>query len=105
MSAFVNTLRARPTAIVLGGADAMTVRVQLYDAWDAVKIEAGAATTLGAVKGAALAVLGHPSDLAADFVMKLRGHDLLSDQMTLADAGARDGSTIILVRRHRRPVR
>lgn len=105
MSAFVNTLRVRPGTLELGGADAMTVRVQLADAWDSVAISAGAGTTLRAVKDAAFAVLGHPHDLAADYVMKLRGVDMPVESLELGDSAARDGSTFILVRRVRRPVR
>jgi hypothetical protein len=105
MSAFVNTLRVRPGTLVLGGADAMTVRVQLADAWDSVAVEAGAATTLRAVKEAAFAVMGHPHDRAADFVMKLHGGEVPQENLTLGDSGACDGSTFILVSRLKRPVR
>ena len=104
MSAFVNTLRVRPGTLRLGGADAMTVRVQLADAWDSVAVEAGAGTTLRAVKEAAFAAMGHPHDFAADYVMKLRGVDVHEESLALGDSSARDGSTFILVRRLRRPV-
>jgi hypothetical protein len=105
MSAFVNSLRVRPGTIALGGADAMTVRVQLAEAWDSVAVEAGSATTLRAVKEAAFAVLGHPHDLAAEYVMKLRGVEMPVESLELGDSTARDGSTFILVHRLRRPVR
>ncbi|MHB1311567.1 MAG: hypothetical protein ACYC3L_06080 [Gemmatimonadaceae bacterium] len=105
MSAFVNTLRVRPGTLQLGGADAMTVRVQLAEAWDSVAVEAGAATTLRAVKEAAFAVMGHPYDHAADYVMKLRGAELPVESLALGDSTARDGSTFILVHRLRQPVR
>ena len=58
-----------------------------------------------AVKDAAFAVLGHPHDLAADYVMKLRGVDMPVESLELGDSSARDGSTFILVHRLRRPVR
>ncbi len=104
MSAFVNTLRVRPGTLQLGGADSMTVRVQLAEAWDAVAVEAGAGAAVRTVKEAAFAVLGHPRDAAADYVTKLRGEEVREEGLALADCGARDGSTFILVRRERRPV-
>jgi hypothetical protein len=103
MSAFVNTLRARPDAVTLGGADPMTVRVQLADAWDVVAVEAGALTPMGAVKDAALAALGAAQD-AADFVMKLHGVEVRDESLGLTPGGARDGSTFVLMRRRRRAV-
>jgi hypothetical protein len=104
MSAFVNTLRTRADVLALGGADPMTVRVQLADAWDVVAVEAGALTPMGAVKDAALATLGATNDVSADFVMKLRGVEVRSESQSLADGGARDGSTFVLMRRRRRAV-
>ena len=46
MSAFVNTLRARTGTLDLGGTDAMTVRVQLVDAWEVVAVRCGAGTPM-----------------------------------------------------------
>lgn len=105
MSAFVNSLRVRPGTLQLGGANAMTVRVQLADAWESVAVEAGEGTALRAVKEAAFAAMGHPDELAADYVMKLHGAEVREESVALADSAARDGSTFILVRRQRRPVR
>ena len=104
MSAFVNTLRARADVLALGGADPMTVRVQVLDAWDTVAVSAGALTTVRAVKEAALTELGAAGDVAADFVMKLRGVEVRDESRSLADDGARDGSTYVLMRRRRRAV-
>ena len=104
MSAFVNTLRARPDVLALGGASPLTVRVQLLDAWDAVAVSAGALTTVRAVKEAALGALGAADDVAADFVVKLRGVEVRDESLSLADSGARDGSTYVPMRRRRRAV-
>lgn len=104
MSAFVNALRARPGTLELGGADAITVRVQLADAWEVVAVRSGAGTSMRAVKDAALAALGAASEVAADFAMKLRGVEVRDEASTLADGGARDGSTFVLMRRRRRAV-
>ena len=104
MSAFVNTLRARPGTLALGGDDPVTVRVQIADAWEMVAVQAGAGTPMRAVKEAALGALGAAHDAAADFVLKLRGIEVRDEAVSLADGGARDGSTFALVRRRRRPV-
>ncbi|MEK6611743.1 MAG: hypothetical protein AABZ29_03045 [Gemmatimonadota bacterium] len=104
MSAFVNTLRARPGTLHLGGADPMTIRVQAVDAWDVVAVQAGAGTPMRAVKDAAFAALGAAHDTPADFVMKLRGIEVRDEALSLADGGARDGSTFVLMRRRRRAV-
>lgn len=104
MSAFVNTLRVRPGTLELGGADAITVRVQLVEAWDIVAVQAGAGTPMRAVKDAVLGALGAANDVAADFVMKLRGIEVRDEALSLADGGALDGSTFVLMRRRRRAV-
>ena len=44
----------------------------------------------------------HPT---VDFVMKLRGFEVLDESAPLTVAGARDGSTFLLTYRFRRPVR
>ncbi len=104
MSAFVNTLRARPGTLALGGADPMTVRVQVADAWDAVAVQAGAGMPMHAVKDAALGALGAAGDATDEFVMKLRGIEVRDEALSLADGGACDGSTFVLMRRRRRAV-
>lgn len=104
MSALVNTLRARPGTLALGGADAITVRVQLAEAWDVVAVQSGAGTPMRAVKEAAFGAMGTAPDAAADFVMKLRGIEVRDETVSLADGGARDGSTFVLMRRRRRAV-
>jgi hypothetical protein len=103
---FVTTLRARPEGIRLAppDANAITVRVQIPELWDAVRIEASPAETVLAVKVAALAALEPGAD-QRDYVMKLRGFEMLDEQHTLTQAGAVDGSIFLLTHRRRRPVR
>ena len=104
MSAFVNTLRVGAPALELGGADPVTVRVQVVDAWDIVAVRAGAGTPMRTVKDAALAALGTAHDVAGDFVMKLHGIEVRDEAVSLTEGGARDGSTFVLMRRRRRAV-
>ena len=44
-------------------------------------------------------------ELHADFVVKLRGWEILDEGASLADAGVIDGSILLLTFRRRRPVR
>ena len=40
-----------------------------------------------------------------DYVVKLRGHEVLDERRSIAEVGARDGSTFLVTNRRRRPVR
>lgn len=107
MSAAVNMLRARPGVLALGAdaANAITVRVQMPELWDTLAVRCAADTSVLALKQAALDAflpVHHPT---VDFVMKLRGFEVLDESQPLDVAGARDGSTFLLTYRHRRPVR
>ena len=101
---FVASLRTRSEPIRVG-AGGMSVRVQMPDVWDAVKINAGPDTTVEEVKRAALAELWPDAEYDADFIMKLRGFEMLDEQLPLREAGAKDGSIFLLTHRQRRPVR
>ena len=105
-SAFANQLRARST-VRLGGAgqESITVRVQMAEVWDAVRVQAPPTEPLLAVKVAALEALYPQGEFHEDFVMKLRGFEVLDENASLAEAGAADGSTFLLAHRRRRPVR
>ena len=103
---FVAALRARPGVLRLGnGGEAITVRVEIPEQWDVVVVEASPETTVGEVKRAAVdAILG--ADAVADeLVFKLNGFEVLNEQVSLSDAGAKNGSTFLATYRRRRPVR
>jgi hypothetical protein len=85
--------------------DAITIRVQLADIWDLVRIEAGEHTPVIVVKEAALRVLAPGFVSASDYVVKLNGLEVLDESVSLSYAGARNGSTFLLAFRRRRPVR
>lgn len=105
---FVNNFRARPTELRLGAADAAdrwTVRVQVAEVWDAVRVSAPASEPVLAVKVAALEVLYPEAAYHDDFVAKLHGIEVLDEHATLAESGARDGSIFLLAHRRRRPIR
>ena len=104
---FVAQLRSRPGVIRLGsdGQPRITIRVQLAEAWDTVRVETPPTESVGAVKAEALAAL-RPNDAPPGaFVVKLNGFEVLDENGSVADAGATNGSTFLLSYRRRRPVR
>jgi hypothetical protein len=106
---FVTTLRSRRTTIQLArdGEGAITIRVEMPELWDVVRIVVAPTQPVLAVKLAALEAL-YPEatgELHADFVVKLRGWEILDEAASLADAGVIDGSILLLTFRRRRPVR
>lgn len=107
---FVVQLRSRPGVTVLPGAgeseeETLHVRVEMPEVWDVARIDASPDEPVLAVKVHALAALYPKARAHDDFVIKLRGHEIFDESATLADAGARDGSTFLLTHRRRRPVR
>ena len=103
---FVSELRVAPEVISVDGDGAvMHLRVQAAELWDALRIDAPASATVASVKTAALEKF-FPSGVNADeFVAKLRGFEILDEGDSIESAGIRDGSTILLARRRRRPVK
>jgi hypothetical protein len=104
---FVAQLRSRPGVIRLGSDNQprITIRVQLAEAWDTVRVETPPAESVAAVKAEALDAL-RPNDAPADaFVVKLNGFEVLDENVSVADAGATNGSTFLVSYRRRRPVR
>ena len=104
---FVASLRTRREVVRLGasGAPTITIRVQLADAWDAVRVDVPATDSVLAVKTAALAALAPEAELHDDYVMKLRGFEVLDESASLAEVGAVNGSIFLVAFRRRRPVR
>lgn len=106
---FVTTLRARAATIRLDGAmdgeETITVRVQMPEVWDTVRVEAPLAAPVMAVKARAIGALCPEVRFPDDLVVKLNGFEVLDERISLADAGATDGSTFLLTFRRRRPVR
>jgi hypothetical protein len=106
-SPFVTQLRSRPSTIHLApeGVDAITIRVQMPEVWDVIAIVVAPTEPVLAVKVRALEALFPEAQLHQDFVLKLRGWEILDEAASLADAGVIDGSILLLTHRRRRPVR
>ena len=104
---FVSQLRARPGVVRVGtdGQPRVSLRVQMPEVWDVVVVETPATEPVSAVKAAALAALSPNGDPPDAFVFKLNGYEVLDEAVSVAESGARDGSTFLLTYRRRRPVR
>jgi hypothetical protein len=103
---FVSTLRTSGITIPVGaaGASPLTIRVEVPERWDVALLSAAPTASVSDVKRAALTALS-PEDEPSEYVIKLRGFEVLDESVTLADAGARNGSIFLLTHRRRRPVR
>jgi len=104
---FVSQLRSRPGVLRLGadGQPRITVRVQLLETWDVLRVETPATERVGALKAEALAALQPNGDPADAFVLKLNGYEILDENVSVLDTGAKNGSTFLVTYRRRRPVR
>jgi hypothetical protein len=83
----------------------MNVRVQLLERWDRMAFDVRPETPVATLKRDALRAFGLAGAIPSDFVVKLRGWDVLGEQGSVAESGARDGSTFLMTYRRRRPVR
>jgi hypothetical protein len=102
---FVQSVRARAEALqVSGDGRTLRVRVEIPELWDVVKVQAAESVTMLDVKRTVLAEL-LPMAHEIDYVLKLRGLEVLDEGLTLAESGAIDGSIFLLSHRRRRPVR
>jgi hypothetical protein len=106
-SPFVTQLRSRPSTIHLApnDADAITIRVEMPEVWDVVAIVVAPSEAVISVKVRALAALFPEGHNESNFVVKLRGWEILDETASLADAGVIDGSILLLTHRRRRAVR
>jgi hypothetical protein len=104
---FVTGLRSRKGTIDLSrkGEPSITVRVEMAEVWDTVRIAVSASEPVMSVKRAALEALAPDAGLPAEFVIKLRGWEILDENESLSGAGAIDGSIFLLTYRRRRAVK
>jgi hypothetical protein len=107
MPPFVTQLRtpAEPIALAAAGAPSITIRVQLLEAWDAVKVVAEPSASVATVKARALAVLAPDVPQPGDVVTKVGGFEIRDEAQSLRDAGVQDGATLLLHFRRRQPIK
>lgn len=103
---FVAGLRTRRAPIVIGEASdkSLRFRAQVLEAWDAVQIRANPNEPVRGVKLRALEELYPESFTPDEFVVKLHGFEILDENVSLADAGVKNGSILLIADRRRRPV-
>ena len=104
---FVNQIRARGDTIQLAVLDGevITVRVEMPEKWDTVKLAVSPAASARSVKVAALNALFPSTEAPEEFVLKFRGWEVLNEDASLTDVGAVNGSILLLTHRRRQPVR
>lgn len=104
---FVTELRTSDDVLTVGtgNGDPLHLRVQVAELWDALRVETAGATAVGDVKNAALKRFFPDGAAVSDYVVKLRGFEILDEKASLSSSGVKDGSTLLLARRRRRPVR
>jgi hypothetical protein len=104
---FVATVRSRPGTIRLApeGAPTIALRVEMPEVWDVVRFAVAPATPAADVKLRALEELAPGTPYPEDFVLKLRGWEVLDENAPLAETGVQDGSILLLTSRRKRPVR
>ncbi len=103
---FVTELRSTDDVIVVEGqGTVLHLRVQAAELWDAMRVDAPAGVSFATVKQAALSAFFPAGAAQADYVGKVRGFEILHENQSIESCGIRDGSTILLARRRRRPVK
>ena len=105
---FVAQLRTRGNVIELASPNgpAITLRVEMPEVWDVVRVHASPDERALTVKRRALEALLPGAELNdEDFVLKLNGWEVLDESASLAATGAVDGSIFLVTNRRRRPVR
>jgi hypothetical protein len=104
---FVTNLRTNGELIRLGSGDdpVIHIRVQVAELWDSVRVDAPLSEPVISVKRSALDALYTLGIDPEEYVVRLHGFEILDESVSLAAAGVRDGSILLLVKRRRQPVR
>lgn len=103
---FATQLRADRASITIAepGPGVLTIRVQAADVWETVRVIAPADTPVAEIKRRVVERI-FPNQGVDDFVLKLRGWEMLDERESLASAGVVNGAILLLAIRRRRPVR
>jgi hypothetical protein len=103
---FVTALRTERGKVVrIGdGADRVTLRVQFEPLWDAIAVDVPKTMSVSELTMAAVAIFGVTHAPLSDFIVKLNGWEVKGD-VTVDASGAKNGSTLLVAYRFRRPVR
>ena len=105
---FVSQLRTRGDALQIGpvaAPDAITIRVEFPELWEVVAVIVSPSEPVVTVKQRVLAALYPQAARHEDFILKLRGWEVLDEHVSLAEAGVKNASILLLTHRRRRAVR
>lgn len=104
---FVAQLRTQGEALPLAatGTSAMTVRVEMPELWETIRVEVSPDEPVAALKRRALEVFLSGAAAPERFVLKLNGWNVLDESAPVASTGAGEGAVFLLTHRLRRPVR
>lgn len=83
----------------------MTVRVTVADAWTTFAVAVGAGESAAALKQKALRSAHIDGARAAGYEVKFGGALVRDESKPLAELGVRDGASLVVLSRRRRPVR
>lgn len=106
-TAFVSQLRtARPPIVISPKPETgITIRVEIAELWETVRVVADADSTVTDVKQRVVMEFFPEHGFLDEFVLKLRGWEVLDERQSLTAAGITDGSILLLAYRRRRPVK
>ena len=104
---FATQLRSTrpPIKLAEAGVGSITLRVEASDIWETVRVIALSETPVADVKRHVVTELFPNDQHLENFVLKLRGWEVLDERSSLRDAGVVDGSILLLAYRRRRAVR
>ncbi len=104
---FVHQLRSMrpPLELAPAGPDTVDFRVQVSELWDAVKVTAKPTMAVADVKRRVLEVFFPNESFPEDYVLKLRGWEMLDESAPIGASGVGPGAIVLLSQRRRSPLR
>ena len=103
---FVSGLRTRGEPFKLGpqSSNALHLRAQVLEAWDAIRIDADPAASVAILKELAMRELAPDVRNIGEYVVKLHGFEILDEAAPISPTSAKNGSIFLITDRRRRPV-
>jgi hypothetical protein len=105
VTALVGQLRAGRALELASGPGSITVRVQVAEMWDAIRVTTHPDIAVSELKQRVVNEFFPGNEYVDDFVLKLRGWEMLDENQSIKTGGMIDGSIVLLSRRRRRAVK
>ena len=87
------------------GGGSVSPEQQVAEMWDAIRVTAHPDTAISELKQRVVNEFFPGHEYLDDFVLKLRGWEMLDENQSIKTGGMVDGSIVLLARRRRRPVK